>query len=91
MQLYNIAILQNVVSLRHDAVVFAGAPDAGILQLSGKVLVHRSGGCLQSAPPLQDYRVGKVRLAAGNLGIYPYNIKHLEYFEPQLIKATACG
>jgi len=39
MQLYYIAVVEDVVSFGHYAVVLSRAPDAGILQPSGEVLV----------------------------------------------------
>jgi len=39
-QFYNIAILEDVVSFGHHAVMFSRTPDAGILQLGSEIFVN---------------------------------------------------
>ena len=78
MKLYNITVLEDVVSFRHNPVVLPRAPDAGVLQPGAEVLVHIFGGILKSAPSRQDDGVVKLSLLAGRLGIYPDDVQHLQ-------------
>ena len=89
MQLDDVLVLQDLVAGDHLPSVGALAPEPGVGQLLGEILMHRAGDVQDIGPFLQDVGIFMLDFFSGRLAVGPDDLKEIKDPAPQLLQPLA--